>query len=608
MEHWFDRATRFLATGTLSRRDALKSLALGAVGTVLPQYSSARPVPGGAQNLPVPPLPGAQTVCTRQMQRGERITTLSAVGNYRGRSLTLRSVWTSVGSRFINGRLNQRVDLGGYLVYDLSLHFDPSLRHPVRAEGKPSMAPVVSADVHYGPVVRGPRHLHLTANGNDVRGFADGQPICDGELSEPLGAVDQALRQSVQALAAAATRSLSECRELTTTPGTPIRSNILLPPVRVHPAAESFSREIGGTEASPLTLASLELANPLEPMQGRGTACAACLNGCQNVVFGCLGVDALAWILNPIAGFTGLAGCGTNYINCEINCSQPGAACCSVSCGEAFCCGSGQTCCGPISNPGGPACCNSGSVCTTVTDPLYGPVSYCCPGGSDRNGCVGGNPGEYWYLCRMPGQVCCGLFGACPEGEFCGSAWADLCCPNGQVACDTGWYYRGVPIPQCCNGTCLTYNPGTNAQYQVCCPSANVCGNRCCQPNEHCLPNSKQEKVCCDQETLCGDVCCDWPATCVNGVCGVGPCGNTFCGLFIPCCNGVCCPLNATCTNGQCIPTTCPAGEVPCPYTPGQCCPPGFLCCGTNQCCDPSKTECCGAKGCVPIGECIIVN
>jgi hypothetical protein len=333
------------------------------------------------------------------------------------------------------------------------------------------------------------------------------------------------------------------------------------------------------------------------------------------VLNGCLIIDGVTWVsviwtgIGILAGFTGLATCGSNYLNCVNNCSQPGAACCSVSCSRDVCCGSGQTCCGgSASQPGQPVCCNSGSVCSSVTDPLYGPVNFCCPAGSNPTGCLGGNPGEYWYLCRMQGEECCGLFGPCPEGQFCGSAWADLCCPKGQVVCNTGWYWEGIPIPACCNGACLTYNAGTNAEYQVCCASPNiVCGNSCC-PYEYCLTTSKGEKVCCDKPSLCGDVCCDWPATCTNGVCGVGPCGNTFCGLFATCCNGVCCALNETCVNGKCVAKKCRAGEVLCPYTPGLCCPSGFTCCGLNLCCDPNTTECCGAKGCVPKGTCVIVN
>jgi hypothetical protein len=90
----------------------------------------------------------------------------------------------------------------------------------------------------------------------------------------------------------------------------------------------------------------------------------------------------------------------------------------------------------------------------------------------------------------------------------------------------------------------------------------------------------------------------------IGGINILDPFRNPNCG-FAPICNGVCCNFNQTCVNGKCTDTVCPLGQVACPWTPGQCCPPGLECCANNLCCDPSITECCGGRGCVPRGSCI---
>lgn len=613
MEHWFDRASKLLAGDSVSRRAVLKSAALSAVGTLMPSWAgqfagatrSSRMIPVEPSTIP---LSGSEAVCTRQSRGGERIITLSAVGAHRGQSLTLQSAWTTMGAPFSRARLDQRVDLGGSLVYELSAHVNPGLDMQRGQRRAPSAVPAISADMRFGPVVRGPRRLHFTTQDGSVRVFADGQHRCDERLTEHLVAVDSALRESVLALAAKARQSLSGCR----TVRGPV-AQTRRPPAgdrqAPHFQRAGLTMEIASREGE--TALAAGLVAPAMPQQNPNETCDQCLTQCeiQTSAFGAATVgQGLAG--DPVGFILGFIGDITGMWDCYHNCDQQGGACCSTPCPGGSCCGTHQFCCGSAANPAfGQVCCDDGAVCTTVTDPLYGPVSFCCPAGSDSTGCLGGNPLQYSYVCRKAGEECCGLWGPCPEGQFCGSAWADVCCANGQVICNTGAYIGyGEFIPTCCEGTCITHNAGTTAQYQECCPSPNVaCGESCCAPG-HCLTTSKGEKVCCDQATLCGDVCCDWPATCSNGVCGIGPCGNTFCGLFATCCNGVCCDLNETCTNGKCVPTACPAGKVPCAYLPGQCCPPGFQCCGINVCCDPNTTECCGGRGCVPKGTCVIVN
>jgi hypothetical protein len=628
MEHWFDHATRLLASGSISRRNALKTAALGFLGAVVPEVSWPEPLLDGAQSpqpfsrIP-PPVstprgtgnvqsPAQAAVCIRESRGGETTITLAAVGSYLGKSLTLQTVVKSDGGRLSPLHFDQRADLGNYLVYEMSVHLDGSVQKPKPGTRTPSIARVAAADVRYGPAVRGPRHLHVTATGESVRGFADGRALCDGECLRPPVAMDPGLQESIRALSARARQALPNCIEArpTATPAGAVSANVTSSARFAYQQSAGSGEGRSDNREARLELASFALPERPAPAQGGGTDCQLCLSSCMDQVVGSLVVDGIAWLVDPTSGFLGLLGAGTAFDICEYDCSKPGAACCSVSCGDSFCCGTGQSCCGSIANPGGPVCCDPGSVCTTVKDPLYGPISFCCPSGSDTNGCLAGGPLEYSYLCRTPGQECCGPWGPCPQGQFCGSIPDDLCCPNGTVACNSGAYLGwGEYAAVCCNGTCITHNSGTTAQYQECCPHPNVaCGESCCAPGAHCLTTSKGQKVCCDQTALCGDVCCDWPATCTNGVCGVGACGDTFCGLFDTCCNGACCTLNETCVNGKCMGTQCPAGETPCPYMPGQCCPSGFVCCGIGVCCDPKTTVCCGGRGCVPIGQCVIVN
>jgi hypothetical protein len=260
-----------------------------------------------------------------------------------------------------------------------------------------------------------------------------------------------------------------------------------------------------------------------------------------------------------------------------------------VQCGNDICCSSDQFCCG--TQPGG-YCCDNGSICVKGQLEIW-LYSYCCSAGSDPAGGqtdVGGR--QLVAYCRQADQTCCGPFGPCNRGQYCADATFCICCPAGQSFCGGN----------CCDGTCLTYNKGTSAENRVCCPKPTV-GPICCAPN-NCQTSASGGQVCCAHPPLCGELCCEPPATCHNSQCGFNPCGNTFCG-FAHCCDGVCCGFNHTCVDGLCTNATCPSGQVPCPVTPGQCCPPNFQCCANNTCCDPSTTECCGGRGCVPIGSCI---
>ncbi len=269
-------------------------------------------------------------------------------------------------------------------------------------------------------------------------------------------------------------------------------------------------------------------------------------NSCESYLQGCLYTDAgciaTACILTLCIGAP--ACIATNY-GCWLAGWIPGNACCKTLCAPLSCCDEGEQCCGSE------VCC--AQVC--------------------------GNA-EYGACCDSDAPLGCG-----DETEITCFPANSVCCPIGDssIACPP-------------NNVCLKGG--------LCCPTNMYCGGICCSAGQTCYTGTDGNPVCCDHP-LCGGVCCEPPAQCVNNRCGVGvPCGNTFCGFAI-CCNGTCCAFNQSCVNGKCTPTTCPSGEVPCPVTPGQCCPRNFQCCANNKCCDTSTTECCGARGCVPKGTCI---
>jgi hypothetical protein len=559
MEHWFDRTAKFLAADALSRRDALKSAATGAIVALIGS-SWARPLFGATQNAPLSgagasvqnaPLLGAgESVCTRRILPSERIITVSASSNHNGQSLTVRSVVTTTGARSSAATtIYQRIDLGSHLLFESTARIVPTRERSGRVGAAISIVPVASQEIHYGPAIQGARHVFLTTSSGTVQGSVDGRPFTQAQHGSVQISKDASLAQSVRDLIATANKSLSTCQTSTS---------------RFTPAISSDE-------------------------------CDQCRKQCDIQATACGIATASQVIAGDIPGaFLGLGGCSYSYWSCEDSCGKQGGPCCQVQCADDICCGGGQFCCGPAGNPNGPACCDNGAVCTTANDPLYGPISYCCPPGSDPNGCVGGNEISHSYFCHQPNQTCCGNT-TCPQGQFCAFPNFDLCCPQGQVAC----------AEACCNGKCFTYNPGTSAEFQACCAPENVCGDRCCPAGENCLTSATGAKVCCAATALCGEVCCANGMICSNGLCGWGtPCGDNFCGFAI-CCNGVCCLFNETCVNGQCTEATCPTGEVPCPVTPNQCCPPHFACCTNNTCCDPSKSECCGGRGCVPIGTCV---
>ena len=549
MEHWFDAFTRALAWDRVNRRDVIKA-ALAGVGVApfLLEGEASKASAGAATTGPATANPAIIRLPLRTQTSGGggRTTTMSGSGTYKGQALTLRVVRNAVGGRFPEVTIYQRVDLGSNLLYESSTHFVPGFLQPSGRGTKRSMVPVGSAEIRYGLAIRSPRNVVLKGYGGAVQGFVDGRAVSNQQGGAVTVEIDPELQRAVEELAAS-------------------------------------SR--GNSGRSPGPMRTLDL--PTGP-------CWDCHNNCEKQYAEC-GAAAYAAIAGgPWAYFAALAACVKNESDCEDNCNREGGPCCALQCGNNdFCCETGQFCCGQPGDPNG-GCCNSGEVCTSGKSYWGDTVSWCCPAGSDPNGCNSFNRTYEANFCHKPGEACCGLR-ACSTGEFCADARYDLCCSNGQVLCND----------LCCSGECFTYNKGMNSEFQVCCPTQSVCGGTCCAPNEKCLTSSTGVKVCCDHP-LCGEECCAPGEICSNGHCGWGtPCGNgPPCG-FAVCCNGVCCEFNQTCVNGKCTTGTCPPGEVPCPVTPNHCCPPKFQCCVNGTCCDPSKTECCGGRGCVPIGTCV---
>ena len=196
----------------------------------------------------------------------------------------------------------------------------------------------------------------------------------------------------------------------------------------------------------------------------------------------------------------------------------------------------------------GTSCCSS-SVPTAATC-CFAPTTCCkgaaCCGGSDPDCCVSttaDSQGLYTASCCPAGSPCnpdgtCGT--PCPTAQQCGSN----CCPPGQSCCDP---QRGL----CCDSTvqcCFT----TNSQHPICCSPGYECAQQitlggaippgsprvCCPPNRTvtftgntgcCPPGSVHQPgggvsanggLCCTTANVCGQQCCDslpgFPMTCSN--------------------------------------------------------------------------------------------
>ena len=201
--------------------------------------------------------------------------------------------------------------------------------------------------------------------------------------------------------------------------------------------------------------------------------------------------------------------------------------------------------------------------------------------------------------CNNVGSPCCPVpcgpepF-CCFEGESCLDSGQGLCCPPGTQPC--------IGAQESCydqrTEKCMSSGLG--------CPTALVCGDKCCNPFEACVGGTCTS---CTPELggiPCGSACCDASTQqCINNAC----CPNA------QACGGTCCPDGTVCNaSGQCVvPQSCSPGEHLCvnATTRAQtCCPGDAACCDDGSCCGGSATPgrptsaCCGIPSicCPPPG------
>ncbi len=621
-EHWFDRATKFLAAGPVPRRSLLHGAALAGVSTLLAKSPAVAAAPNGEVAQRIPPLLPLQRIaepCTLRYSTGTTTTTFSAESTYRGRPVVMQGALTTSGIRNRSAGLHIRVTYGGQTVFDLS-HSALQGRGP---NGRRVLAS--KGAVTYGPVVRGVREVRYLASGNVVTGFMNGRAFSTTTRAPalrfadrrpaPAASVEPGLAAAVRTVAANAARNIGTCRA--------VRGE--RPPGPAHRAMAPSSGDVV-TRRTLLALAQNGDSSPIPlPLVAQGSGsdpCGDCTNNCDKRFGGC-GAGAAGACLATL-GFgciVGVVGCGSDWIDCNNDCNKDGGPCCAQRCApNNFCCPSQTNCCFDT-------CCDQNNPVCVNAENTTGGTGYCCPPG--QMGCPGvappagvGGMSVIVNTCCPTGSTCCN--GACcSQGQYCANSTWGVCCPTGQQWCATGATVSVTNVISgqtsivnamaCCDGTCLGDAQGN----LVCCPQAQVCGSTCCLSGWHCMTTASGKRVCCDHGLCGGELCCG-----VNDVCtkvvnprngqttyrcappGV-PCGNTYCGVANPvCCNGVCCASNQTCVNGRCTGPACPPGQVPCPYTPNQCCPPNYVCCGGgptgHSCCNPATQICCGGRGCLP--------
>ncbi len=147
----------------------------------------------------------------------------------------------------------------------------------------------------------------------------------------------------------------------------------------------------------------------------------------------------------------------------------------------------------------------------------------------------------------------------CPPPRRCGGA----CCPAAQ---------------KCCNGTCCPNGRcNTDATPNICCVSGTKqCGTTCIPTGDPCCHGASCD---CPNGVRCGPDCCDLPNQCLAGVCTTPECVSP----------AACPPGNpATCTVATCIGGVCGLGPAPsdtiCRFSANLCDSVEY-CDGTNQAC-----------------------
>ncbi len=185
----------------------------------------------------------------------------------------------------------------------------------------------------------------------------------------------------------------------------------------------------------------------------------------------------------------------------------------------------------------------------------------CCPIAGTSSGDAG--------LASAATVVCCGLDGACDDGEgctiddICGghgpSCGGSECCglakdcddgdPCTTDSCDWGASGNCINVPRCDDDNLCTEDVCTNGDCSYPpkdCDDGNVCTWDACNPGTGACINDPR----CGQSTCCpsgeGSFCC--PAA--NMVCCTNP--DHCCDAEETCCGAGCCRLDETCCSGQC--------------------------------------------------------
>jgi hypothetical protein len=531
-------------------------------------------------------VPATVGPCVLRDTRGNTTATFSAQTTYQGAPLTLRGVRTTTGRRHRSATLHLEITYRGERLVELA-HTAAQAR---AANGRRTF--VSRGTISYSAAVRGPRRVELVAQEGAVRGFMDRRAFSanlstpasirfSGTRPAPAVAAEPGLTAALGALATEASRNVQTCQRVrgTIPAGPPRRAEFL-----------RSGHELTRRAMLPQSAPRLRAASPI---QG---ACGDCYNSCDQDAIKCSAAASAAALAGP-AVLIALAKCEDDWENCNEDCYKPGHPCCDKQCpqpsnisGETICCASDETCCqDTCCDPTQPVCINAENVA--------GGLGYCCPSGTQ--GCPGVFSGVVVQNCCPTGTTCCGQ-ACCGAQQDCVDAYWSFCRPKGLAFC----------YGTCCDGRCTLDRFGD----ATCCPRDLICGDTCCAPGSRCLRTASGRSICCNGSLCGGEECCGPGAVCAQIVdprtglrhyrCGYGtPCGATFCGVANPvCCNGVCCASNQTCVNGRCTGAACPPGQVPCPNTPNQCCPPNFICCG-GGCCNPATQVCCGpSRGCVPKG------
>lgn len=595
MEHWFDRLTKSLETTRFSRRKVLQGAAAVGGSWILSRPAiHAALTPAQLRRITPRENPPA---CEVESKGGDVVITYSARSSYHGQPLTLTGIQERRGRKHPTVRSGMRVDLDGKPVMD----FSQSITRTLDAHARLT-APTVRTNITYGDSIGGVRAVTAVAKGSQIQGFADGRaftadrtPQAALRFKSPRRQaeirVDPELAEAIRQLSAAANRNIQTCAVRRANGRSSLRDVPSRFDVTMKPLRELALSLVSTGVSAPMTVQNI-------PSQG---PCDDCLYDCDKRFAGCAAAVASSCAGSFGLGCLGIVGCYDDYKSCGDGCNKPGGPCCDVGCPGGGCCPKDTTCCGN-------SCCDSGSTtCATAKDGAGDTVYDCCPSSAPNLQILGYEYSQQYenetleVVCCPNGTTGCSGDSCCTSDQYCANSFWGVCCKKGQSLC-AGY---------CCDGTCLK----TAAGSETCCPKTSVCGSNCCSSEEKCLQSPGGPICCTIGGQLCGSQCCGPGAICRNGQCFYGtPCGNTHCGLVNPvCCNGVCCSSNQTCVNGRCTGTQCPTygggwfkmQEVPCPDTPGMCCPWNTECCASvKQCCAPGK-ECCGARGCVPTGMCV---